>query len=72
MKEIMDMLIVEYERTKEVKATKENNLNKKYKHFFAQRNEYRTQSFNYFNCLINGMRRFDSFKHEKFKSFKKM
>lgn len=46
-----------YEGNKEVKANKENSLNKKYEHFFTQKNELLTQTFNRFNFLINEVRR---------------
>lgn len=51
----MDTLTVAYEGTGEVRATQENNLNRKYKHFFAHMNENLTQTFNHFNCLVNDM-----------------
>lgn len=53
-----------YEGNKEVKANKENSLNKKYEHFFAQKNELLTQTFNRFIFLINEVRRFEISIHE--------
>lgn len=37
-KEMIDMLVVAYERTNEINPTTKNNLNRKYEHFFAYRN----------------------------------
>lgn len=63
-KEMIHMMTVAYEGTNEVKATRENSLNRKYEHFFAQWNESLNQTFNNFSYLINNMRIFDIFKHE--------
>ena len=62
-KEIMETLTVAFEGTDEVKRTNINNLNRKYEHFFAQKGETLTETFNRFNCLINDMRRLSINKH---------
>lgn len=60
---MMEMLIVAYEGTVEVQITTINNLNQRYKHFFAQQGESLTQTFNRFNYLVNDMSRFGIVKH---------
>ena len=63
-KEMMDTLTVAFEGTEEVQRTNINNLNRKYEHFFAQKGETLTDTFNRFNCLINDMRRLSIPKHK--------
>ena len=63
-KEMMDTLTVAFEGTEEVQRTNINNLNRKYEHFFAQKGETLTDTFNRFNCLINDMRRLSISKHK--------
>ncbi|KAL4563399.1 hypothetical protein LXL04_027440 [Taraxacum kok-saghyz] len=62
-KDMMETLTVAFEGTNEVRRTNINNLNKKYEHFFAQKNETLTETFNMFNCLVNDMRRLSINKH---------
>ena len=59
-----DTLTVAFEGTEEVQRTNINNLNRKYEHFFAQKGETLTDTFNRFNCLINDMRRLAIPKHK--------
>ena len=63
-KEMMDILTVAFEGTKEVQRTNINNLKRKYEHFFAQKGETLTDTFNRFNCLINDMKRLTITKHK--------
>ena len=63
-KEMMDTLTVAFEGTEEVQRTNINNLNRKYEHFFAQKGETLTDTFNRFNCLINDMKRLAIPKHK--------
>ena len=52
-----------FEGTDEVRRTNVNNVNRKYEHFFAQKSETLTETFNRFNCLVNDMRRLSLEKH---------
>ena len=54
---MMETVTVAFEGTNEVRRTNINNLNRKYEHFFALKNETLTETFNRFNCLVNDMRR---------------
>ena len=62
-KDMLDALTVAYEGTEEVTETQKNNLNRKYEHFFALKNESLTDTFNRFNCLNNDMQRLNIVKH---------
>ncbi|KAL4562224.1 hypothetical protein LXL04_034422 [Taraxacum kok-saghyz] len=59
----MEMLTVAFEGTDEIRRTNVNNLNRKYEHFFAQKGETLTETFNRFNCLVNDLRRLSIEKH---------
>lgn len=53
----MDTLMVAYEGTDKVKVVNKNSLNRRYKHFFQQKNESLTQVCNQFNFLVNDIHR---------------